>query len=109
MAEVGLLVGFLVDIIVLYYIANFFHVPNNSLGKAVMVTLLSMAIGYVIAPFLIGLLFISLGAFLLFIAASILIRFFLIKMVYGIGFSAALKIWIISALVTVAISAVLPI
>jgi len=109
MAAVGLLVSLLVDIIVLYYIADFFHVPNNSLGKALMVTILSLAIGYVIAPLLLGVLFLSIGLFFLFIIASIFIRFFLIKMVYVVGFSKALSMWVMSAIVTIVISIFLPI
>ena len=109
MAAVGLLVSLLVDIIVIYYIANFYHVPDNTLGKALMVTILSLVIGYILTPILIGILFISTGAFMLFVFASLFIRLFLIKMVYRVGFSNALSMWIMSAIVTIVISLFLPI
>ncbi len=109
MASMGLIVAVVVDVIVLYYIAGFSKVGNNRPEKAVIVTLASLAFGLVAGPLMVAL-FIALP--LLFVASLLpvlLFRLVMIKIIYRTSFSQAFFVWVLSALVSIGVSMLLPV
>ena len=104
----NLVIGLVVDTIVLYYVAGFVQVRHNSIAKAAMVTILGLVLGYLLAPFVITFLFVSLELVLLMLAVSLILRLLLIKFVYNIGLSQTLFLWIFSAIASSLLAVFLP-
>ena len=75
------LVGLVIDVLVLFFVAGFLKVRDNSFGKAVILMIVASFVGYFAGPMLLVLLFASIGAFLLAFIARIFIRLILIKIV----------------------------
>lgn len=106
---IGLVIGAVVNIAVLFFVAGAMHVPNNTVGKALIVALASLALGYIAGPFVFASLFVSLGFFFMALLMNLFVSLFLIKIIYRIGFSKAFSIWILSALVSVVVFVFLPV
>lgn len=104
----GFLLGLVIDVLVLFFVAGFLKVRNNSFGKAVILMIVATFLGYILGPILLVLLFASIGAFFLALIASLFIRLILIKIVYRVGLSKAFSIWVVSAIVSVVVSLLLP-
>jgi hypothetical protein len=109
MSELSLLIGVALDTIVLFYTAGFLKVRGNSFPKALLVTLASLGLGYVLGIAFLASLFVSLGLTLLIALAAVLLRLFLIKFFYRTGFGKAFAVWIVSALVSIAVQIFLPV
>jgi len=103
------ILGVVIDAVVLYFVAGFAGVRNNTAAKAFMVTVLAFIAGYFIGPLLLASLFIGMGLFFFVLIVSLFVRLILIKVVYGIGFGKALVAWILSAVVSIVVSIFLPV
>ena len=106
--SVGYLVSLAIDAVVLFFVARHLNVPNSTLQKAVILVVVSAALGYILGPALLITLLASLSFFLLALLATVIIRLILIKMVYKVGFSKAFSIWIFSAIVSILVGIFLP-
>ncbi len=104
----GYIAGILIDMIVLFFVAGFLKIGGNSFGKAAILVLVSAGLGYFVGPLVLATFFLSISAFLLALIAALAIRLILIKGVYRIGFSKAIALWVVSAVVSLAVSWFIP-
>jgi len=105
----GYIAGILIDIIVLFFVAGFLKIRGNSFGKAAILVVVSAILGYIVGPLLLAAFFVSVSAFLLALIAGLVIRLILIKGVYRIGFSKAISLGVVSAVVSLAVSWFIPV
>lgn len=104
----GYLIGLVIDVLVLFFVAGALKVRQNSIGKAVILTVVAAILGYVLGSVLLTILFISFSAFFLAMIAALFLRLILIKIIYKTSLGKAFSIWIVSAIVTVVVSFFLP-
>jgi len=108
MGLTGLIIGAAIDIFVLFFVAGFFKARANNIMKAILVTLISFAAGYILSPMLLVSLMLSLAAFFVTLFLTLFFRLILIKMVYKVSIGKAFMIWVVSAIVSIVVSMLLP-
>ena len=108
MITIVTIVQLAVDTILLYYVAKFMKINGNSLVKAALISVVGFATGYVLGPLVMVSALLSIGAVFVALLVALIVRLFLIKFFYRIGFGQAFSLWVLTVVVSIVLTLLLP-